>query len=378
MTYDLLIKGGTVVDPSQGLNAVRDVALSEGKVAAVEESIAESQAGEVVDAKGLIVTPGLVDLHVHTFWGVSHFGIEPDTAHISKGVTTALDAGSSGASNFAAFRRYVLERSDTRLLALLNISSIGMISPKIGELEDLRMADAEQAVKVGRENRDYVLGIKARLSRAIVGDHDVEAMKRSLDAAEALGGIVMVHVGDTKTPMEELAAMLRPGDVVTHCFHGHPHGVLDDAGRVIDGIKDAQQRGVVFDIGHGKGSFSFDIAEKAISGGFFPGNISSDLHVYNIEGPVFDQVTALSKFMWLGMSLYDVVRLSTETTARTMRMGDRVGTLKVGADGDVAILRLEEGRTTLTDSVGRSVTARQRLSHVRTIKNGRVYRPWLR
>ena len=240
------------------------------------------------------------------------------------------------------------------------------------------MADAEQAVKVGRENRDYVLGIKARLSRAIVGDHDVEAMKRSLDAAEALGGIVMVHVGDTKTPMEELAAMLRPGDVVTHCFHGHPHGVLDDAGRVIDGIKDAQQRGVVFDIGHGKGSFSFDIAEKAISGGFFPGNISSDLHVYNIEGPVFDQVTALSKFMWLGMSLYDVVRLSTETTARTMRMGDRVGTLKVGADGDVAILRLEEGRTTLTDSVGRSVTARQRLSHVRTIKNGRVYRPWLR
>ena len=378
MAYDLLIKGGTVVDPSQGLNAVRDVALSEGKVAAVAEGISESQAGEMVDATGLIVTPGLLDLHVHTFWGVSHFGIEPDIGNIAKGVTTALDVGSAGARTFPAFRRHVMEHADTRLLALLNISAMGMISPKIGELEDLRWADVEEAVAVGRENRDLVLGIKARLSREQAGERDVEALKRALEAAEALGGFVMIHVGDTTTPMEKLTAMLRPGDVVTHSFHGRPHGVLDDAGRVIDGITEAQQRGVVFDIGHGAGSFSFDIAEKAMSQGFFPGNISSDLHSYSIEGPVFDQVTTLSKFMWLGMSLDEVVRLSTETTAATMGMDDRLGTLRVGAEGDVAILGVEEGRFALTDTQGRSVTARQRLSHVRTIRAGRVYRPWLK
>ena len=378
MTYDLLIKGGTVVDPSQELNAMRDVALSDGKVAAIEQSIAEGQAREVVDATGLIVTPGLVDLHVHAYWGASHYGIEPDIGNIAKGVTTALDAGSASAFTFPAFRRHVLERSDTRLYALLNISAMGMLSPKIGELEDLRWADVEKAVEMGRANRDYVLGIKARLGRVQAADNDVDALRRALEAAEALDSLVMIHIGDSKTPLEELTAMLRPGDVVTHCFTGLPNGVLNDAGRVIEGVKEAQRRGVVFDVGHGVGSFSFDTAEKAISQGFMPGNISSDLHIYNIGGPVFDQVTTLSKFMHLGVSLYNVIRLSTETAAKTMGVGDRLGTLKVGAEGDVAILRLGEGSYTLTDSIDVSVEAHQRLSHVQTISRGRVYRPWLR
>ncbi len=377
MKYDLLIKGGTVVDPSQGLNAVRDVGMAGGKVAAVEASLLESDAQEMVDASGLIVVPGLMDLHVHNYWGVSHYGIEPDPTNISKGVTTALDAGSAGAKTFAAFRRYVLERCDTRLLALLNISATGMISPKIGELDDIEMADVELAVRTGRENRDFVLGIKARLSKAIAGDHDVDAVKRALEAAEAIDGFVMIHVGITKTPMEELTAMLRPGDAVTHSFHGHSHGILDDAGRVIDGIIEAQKRGIIFDIGHGAGSFSFDVAEKALAQGFYPGNISSDLHVYNIEGPVYDQVTTLSKFLHLGMSLDDVIRLSTETTARTMGLGGKLGTLKVGAEGDATILRLNEGQFTLTDSYGATVEARQKLGHETTIKGGRVYKPWL-
>ena len=378
MTYDLLIKGGTVVDPSQELNAMRDVALSGGKVAAIAESIAESEAREMVDATGLIVTPGLVDLHVHAYWGASDYGIEPDIGNIAKGVTTALDAGSAGAFTFPAFRKHVLERSDTRLYALLNISAMGMLSPKIGELEDLRWADVERAVETGRANRDYVLGIKARLGRVQAAENDVDALRRALEAAEALDSVVMIHIGDSKTPLEELTAMLRPGDVVTHCFTGLPNGVLDDAGRVVAGVKEAQRRGVVFDVGHGAGSFSFDTAEKAISQGFMPGNISSDLHIYNIEGPVFDQVTTLSKFMHLGVSLYNVIRLSTETAAKTMGVGDRLGTLKVGAEGDVAILRLDEGNYTLTDSIDVSVEAHQRLSHVQTIRRGQVYRPWLR
>jgi dihydroorotase len=378
MSYDLLIKGGTVIDPSQGLNAIRDVALSDGKVAAVGKGISESLATEVVDATGLIVTPGLMDLHVHVFWGASHYGIEPDFGNIARGVTTALDAGSSGAHTFAAFRRYVLERAETRLYALLNISAMGMISPKIGELEDLRWADVQDAIEVGRANRDYILGIKARLGQVQAARNDVDALKRAIAAADVLGGFVMIHVGNTTRPLEELVSMLRPGDVVTHAFHGHPHGVLDGSGRVFDGLKEAQRRGVIFDIGHGAGSFSFGVAEKALADGFFPGNISSDLHVYNVEGPVFDQVTTISKFLHLGMSLEDVIRLSTATTAQAMGLGDKLGALKVGAEGDVTLMRLEEGDFTLTDSMKVSVQAKQRLTHVRTIRAGRVYKPWLR
>ena len=375
MVYDLLIKGGTVVDPSQGLNALRDVALSAGKVAGLEGEISGSEAHEVVDASGLIVVPGLLDLHVHVFWGVSHFGLDADSTSLARGVTTAVDAGSSGASTFPAFRRYVLEQADTRLYALLNISAMGMIAQEFGELEDLRWADVEKAVATSRGNRDFIVGIKARLSRDTAGEHDVDALKRALDAAEEAGGFVMVHVGETSTPLEKLASMLRPGDVVTHAFHGRAQGILDDAGRVKDGIKEAEQRGVVFDVGHGAGSFAFETAERALADGFFPGNISSDLHVYNVDGPVFDHVTVLSKFLHLGMSLYDVVRLSTETTAGVIGAGDGLGTLKVGSEGDVTLLRQEEGDFTLADATGVSIHARERLSHVLTVRGGHVYEP---
>ena len=377
MVYDLLIKGGRVIDPSQGLNSIQDVALMGGKVAFVQEDIPESQTRQLVDAHGLIVTPGLVDLHIHAYWGVAHYGIEPDPGNIGKGVTTALDAGSAGARTFPAFRKYVLERSRTRLYAILNISAMGMISNKIGELEDLRWADVDEAVASVQANRDLVLGIKARLSRHLAGDHDVDALKRALEAAEALDTFLMIHVGDTKTPLEELCNMLRPGDVVTHCFHGKPHGVLDNTGKVIDGIWEAQERGVIFDTGHGVGSFSFDTAEKALSQGLLPGNISSDLHMYNIEGPVYDQVTTLSKFLHLGLSLEEVLRRSTHTAATAISKADALGTLKVGAEGDVTVLRLEDGNFTFFDSHKKSVTAQQRLAHVLTVKGGSVYRPWL-
>jgi len=374
LKYDLLIKRGLVVDPSQGANQVGDVAFADGKVAAVG-NLFDGDAAEVIDATGLIVTPGLLDLHVHVFPGVSHFGIDADHSNIGKGVTTAVDAGSAGALTFPFFRKHIIETADTRLYSLLNISSTGMISPKIGELEDLQLADIEAAIAAGRANRDLIVGIKARLSRSTAGENDVAALERALEAADALGVFVMIHVGGTRSPMEKLVNMLRPGDVVTHSYHGNDYGILDDAGRVIDGIKEAQQRGVIFDVGHGAGSFSFDVAEKALSRGFGPGNISSDIHIYNIEGPVFDQVTTISKFMWLGMSLDDVIRLTTESTAKIID-APGLGTLKIGSAGDATILRRDEGKFIMTDSVGRSVTANEKLAHVRTIRSGRVYRPW--
>ena len=377
MAYDLVIKNGTAIDPSQGLNARRDVALSAGKIAVLAEQVSESDADEIVDAEGLLVVPGLVDLHVHVYWGVTDLGIQPDPTSLARGVTTALDAGSAGARTFRAFRKHVLDRADTRLFALLNVSAMGQLSNDIGELEDLRWADVEAAATTGRENRDLVLGIKARLSRNIAGEHDTDALKRALEAAEAIDGLVMIHVGDTSTPLEDLVAMLRPGDVVTHTFHGRSHGLLYDDGRVYAGVLEAQRRGVVFDVGHGAGSFSFRVAEKALAAGFVPGNISSDLHAKNVEGPVFDHVTVLSKFLHLGMPLDEVIRLTTTSSAGAMGLGDRVGTLKVGAVGDVALLRMDEGRFKLADAMGVSVEADRRLAHVATVRRGKVYRPWL-
>ena len=264
--YDLLIKGGTVVDPSQGLHAVRDVALENGLVAAIEPSI-DGDAAETIDAAGLIVSPGLMDLHVHAFWGGCTYGIEPDAGNISRGVTTAVDAGSAGAWTFPAFRSHIMDRADTRLYALLNISAAGMVFHDNAELHDLNIADVGQAVEAGKLNTDVVVGIKARLGRVQAADNDTDGLKRSIEAAEAIDGFVMIHIGNSATPLPDLMRMLRPGDAVTHSFHGFADGVLDDTGAVIEGMKEAQARGVVIDVGHGAGGFSFTAADKALSEG---------------------------------------------------------------------------------------------------------------
>ena len=392
MRYDLLIQGGTVIDPSQGLAARRDMAMSRGKVAAVEPSLDAADAAEVLDASGLIVTPGLVDLHVHAYWGASTYGVDPDISNAAKGVTTALDAGSAGAQTFGAFRRHTLTRADTRLFALLNISAMGMISPTIGELEDDRWADVELAVEAGLANRDYVKGVKARLGRHLVGDSDdVEMLGRALEAAERVGGFVMVHVGNTPTPLPTLLRMLGAGDVVTHCFHGFEDGVLEESGAVLESLAEAQARGVVVDLGHGGGGFSLKAAEKAVANGLLPVTISSDVHTVSIDGPVYDLLTTMTKMLHLGLPLEDVIRRSTETPARALGLDESLGTLRVGAEGDAAVLRLEEGSFELVDRLttmtklgstrwepGVRFTATRRLSHVRTILRGRVYRPWLR
>ncbi len=392
MKYDLLIRGGTVIDPSQGLADRLDVAMARGKVAAVEPSLDASDAAEVLDADGLFVTPGLIDLHVHAYWGVSTYGVDPDVSNAARGVTTALDAGSAGALTFGAFRRHTLARADTRLYALLNISAMGIISPTIGELEDDRWADVELAVEAGLANRDYVKGVKARLGRHLVGDSDdVEMLDRALEAAERIGGLVMVHVGNTPSPLPTLLRMLRAGDVVTHCFHGFEDGVLEESGAVLEGLAEAQGRGVVVDLGHGGGGFSLKAAEKAVAHGLLPDTISSDVHTASIDGPVYDLLTTMTKMLHLGLPLEDVIRRSTGTPARALGLDDSLGTLHVGAEGDAAVLRLEEGRFDLVDRLttmtalgstrwepGVRFEATRRLSHVSTVLRGRVYRPWLR
>jgi len=373
--YDTLIRGGLVVDPSQGIHERMDLAITHGKVAALQESIPANQARHVVDAQGRIVTPGLVDLHTHLYWGVSHYGLDADENCVMKGVTTALEAGSAGAQNFPGLRRYVIERSHTRILALLNISSIGMAVQAVGELEEPRYADREHARRVVEKNRDLIVGMKVRLSPNVVGANWLEPLRSTLEVAADAGIRVMVHIGDTDAPLEEILPMLREGDVLTHAFHGRGHSILDDEGEVLPVVRAAQERDVWLDVGHGQRSFSFHVMKRALEQGVLPTTISSDLHAHNLAGPVFDLATTLSKFLMLGLSLDEVIERSTEAPARLLGMEGKIGTLQAGAEGDVAVWELREGEFTFEDSYQNTLTGRLKLEPVLTLKGGEMFLP---
>jgi dihydroorotase len=370
--FDLLIAGGSVVDPASNLNARADVAVRDGLIAAVAPATAGADAARTIEAHGLVVMPGLVDLHTHVFPGVSHYGVEPDTACLAKGVTTAVDAGSAGAQTFAGFRRYVIDVVSTRVLAFENISVLGMITARVGELENLRYAAPDEAVAVAEQHRDVVVGIKVRLGYQMVGEGALAALRLARRAADQLGLPVMVHVIDLVEPLPGVLEMLRPGDVVTHCFHGERNGVLDGAGRVAPAVRAASERGILFDVGHGVGSFSFDVARRAMADGLLPDTISSDLHAHNIDGPVFDLATTLSKFLYLGLSLPDVVARATVAPARAIGWEGRIGTLAPGSVADVAVFELAEGSFTLVDATGQSVQARQKLIPRYVVRGGMV------
>jgi dihydroorotase len=371
--YDLLIRRGTVVDPSQGLHEKMDVALSKGVVEAVEKSISPDLALEWLDAMDLLVTPGLVDLHVHVYPGVSHYGTEPDPYCVWKGATTVLDAGSSGAYTFEGFRRHVVSTSATRVLAFLNISSMGMISPGVGELEDIRFADVDRAIDVCERNRDVIRGVKVRLSKSIVGENGLLPLKLAKRVASAVKMPLMVHPGNTPSPLPEILDELEGGDILTHCYHGSEQGILNHDGAVIDEVLEAKRRGVVFDVGHGMGSFSFDVAAKALTQGFHPTTISTDLHHYNTFGPVYDLATTMTKFIALGMSLDDVVAKTTTTPAQVLREDKNLGTLRRGSAADVVIFGFKGGRYELVDALGKTVTCERLLTPVAVVRAGKVY-----
>ena len=267
--YDLIVAGGRVIDPPQGMDAMRDVALADGKVALVAENIPVDQSrSRFLTPPDTIVTPGLIDLHTHDFWGASRYGVDPDSVPIARGVTTVVDAGSSGAHTFPAFRTHVIDRAKTRIYALLNVSGMGMVLGYAG-LEDIRWVKVEQAVRVGKLHRDVVLGVKARIP-PLPAESYREVLRRAIDAAEGMDGIFMLHLGGTSIPVAERLNMLRPGDVLTHSFRHSPggNGILDSEGNVLEEAWAARERGVVFDVGHGKGSFSFETMERAMAQGF--------------------------------------------------------------------------------------------------------------
>lgn len=366
------MKNGIVIDPSTASQSRADIGVRNSVIEEVTKEISEQEASLTIDAKGKMVLPGLVDLHVHVFEGVSHYGINADQYCLKSGATTVLDAGSAGADTFYGFRRYVIDVSETRIFAMLNISSMGMISPVVGELEEIRFADVQKAVRVCEKNRDVIMGIKVRLSKHLVGNNGLLPLKKAKEASEATGRPVMVHVGDTPGPLGEILNEMRKGDVLTHCFTGLPHGILDSKGEVIAEARSAVERGVMLDVGHGQGSFSFEIARKAIQQGVEPKTISSDLHTYNINGPVFDLFTTASKFMHLGLPMNRVLEKITSIPATFLGLQDKVGTVRAGAFADLVLVELERGEFLFEDSYKNKETAKERMRPLMVMKGGKV------
>ena len=367
---DVVITGGRVIDPANDIDGLADVAISGGVIHQVAPRLPTAGVARVIDAQGRIVTPGLVDLHVHVYDSVVPISIDPDVACLAKGTTTAVDGGSSGANTFAGFRKHVVERARTRLFAMLNISRIGLADAN--EYSDLRFVDPDAAVKVIEANRDVILGIKVRLTPDIVGGQDLEVLRRARQAADAVRLPLMVHIGGGASPLEKTLELFRPGDVLTHALHGRTGQIMDAEGRLLPAFVDAQERGVVMDIGHGSGNLSFAVAERAARAGWFPDTISSDIHSGNVNGPVVDLPTTLSKFLLLGMTLPQVIRAATSAPAAALRIPGRPGTLSEGAPADVAILKLREGPVTFTDSLRQTRSGTRSLAHVATLKAGAV------
>src|SRR6202171_2878 len=370
---DLLIKGGTVVDPSQNLHALLDVAVKDGKILQIAPDIPADGSRSVISAKGKIVTPGLIDVHVHVFEGVGPTGLNADQYCLGRGVTTAVDAGSTGYADIAGFRQYVIKPSATRIYALVDIGARGTLLGLIGNYANLDWVNAQLTARAAETNKPDVVGIKVRLSKEITGSNDVEIFKRGLEAATLSPLPLMVHVGDSYSPLPEILRQMRKGDVLTHCFTGRPHGPLDANGKILPEMLDCRERGVLFDVGGGGPHLSLDVAEKCLQQNFLPDTIGTDLGGLSYNGPVYDLVTELSKFLLLGMSVDQVIERVTLGPTRMFNFGMELGTLRPGAVADISILEVREGSFLFTDSTGKKRTGKQKLQSAATVRAGKLY-----
>ena len=377
-TYDLILKGGRVIDPSQKLDAISDVAFAGGKVAAVGPDLAPGPGTEVRSVKGYIVSPGLIDLHTHVYWGGTSLGIDAEDFCRLSGVTTAIDTGSAGPGNFAGFRKHVIEPSQVRILAYLHVSFAGIYgfskTVMVGESQDMRLMAPREAAEVADANRDVIIGIKVRVGAHASGEQGSAPLNIALQVAEEVGMPLMCHIDNPPPSYEEVIGMLRPGDVLTHAFRPFPNAPVTAQGKVKAAVLDARARGVQFDIGHGKGSFAFKTARAMIANGFYPDTISSDVHALCIEGPAYDQVTTMSKFLCLGVPLYDVIAQSTVNAAFALKRPE-LGSLKPGSVGDATILTVKEGQFEYVDVVGEKLIGDRRILSEGVVVGGKWWHP---
>ena len=368
--YDTLILGGTVVDPGAGLSGRLDVAIAAGRIAAVAPGLDPTSARRTIDASGRIVTPGLVDLHTHVYWGATYWGIEADPVAARSGVTTWLDVGSAGAYSFPGFREWIAERSTVRVFALLNLSAIGLIAPT-WEFANPDYCDVGLAEQIVAANRDVILGIKARIDRNTTRGVGIRPLEQARDLADRVGLPLMVHIGSGPPSLDEVTPLLRPGDILTHCCTGGDMKIVGDDGLTRADILALRERGLILDVGHGAGSFSFATAEVMLAEGVLPDVISSDIHQLAVQGPMFDLPTTLSKFLALGMTVEQVVERATSRPAAAMRRPD-LGTLRPGSPADVALFELIEGEFTFHDVQMEPRRGRQHLVNTLTLVDGEI------
>jgi dihydroorotase len=378
--FDLLIKAADVLDPSQSLRGRRDIGIRYGLIEAIETDIPTARALRVLDAGGKLVTPGLVDLHCHVYPYGSALGIPADELVPYQCSTTCVSAGDAGANNFAAFRRYIVAQTRTRLYAFVHIANMGLAPFPVAELYNIDFAQVDVAAKAVAENADMVLGIKVRMSENVIAKNGLEPLKRAIAACEraGTGGKIMCHIGgvETRELMTQILDMLRPGDILTHAYSGAPNiagaftNIVQD-GRLLPAALAAKQRGVIYDVGHGGGSFDFSVAEPAIAQGCPPDTISSDVHVFSGNTPGMPYLTwVMSKFLAQGFTLEQVVAMATINPAKVINRAPKLGTLQIGAPADVAIMELVEGDVSFVDTRNNIRTGRAYLKPVQTIAAG--------
>lgn len=357
--FDLLLAGGRVIDPRNGIDATCDVGIRDGLIAAVDPSIDPRRAAEIRDVSGLLVVPGLIDLHTHIYHKATSYSVDPDPVAARSAIATLVDAGSAGAGNFEGLRDFVMRSSPFRLLAYLNISYPGIFAFNrdfiVGEAAIRELLSVDQCVEVAAQNRDVIVGVKVRLGIGTSGAIGMEALDRAIAAAERLGLPLMSHIGKPPPGYAEILARLRPGDILTHCFRPAPNAPVDDGRNVLPALRDARERGVLFDIGHGMGAFGFDSAEAAIEDGFVPDIISSDVHIMSLNGPAYDLLHTMSKLLNCGLSLSSVIAMATDAPARAMGRAE-LGSLDIGRVADISLLERVDANFPFVDVVGRQRT----------------------
>ena len=378
--FDLVIKGGEVLDPSGSLRAKRDIGIRHGLIEAVEADIPVARAIRTIDAANRLVVPGLIDLHAHVYPYGSAIGIPADETMPFQGVTTVVSAGDAGVNNIAALRRHIAAQTRTRMFAFVHIANMGLAGFPVPELFNIDYAQVEACAMAIAENPDFVLGAKVRMSENVVAKHGLEPLRRAIRACELSGrpAKVMTHIGgvETGTLMSEILDLLRPGDILTHCYSGAPNvsgqftNIVQD-GKLLPAALAAKQRGVIFDIGHGGGSFDYTVAEAAIQQGCPPDTISSDLHVVSGNTPGMPFLPwVMSKFLGLGFTLEQVVAMATTAPAKVINRGEKLGTLQVGAPGDVTLMEVVEGPVSFVDTRNNRREGRTVLRPVQTVNNG--------
>lgn len=375
--YDAILVGGMVLDPEREVHERLDVAIKAGRVAEISKTIESAEAKTVYDVHGCLVCPGFIDFHTHVYWGGA-WGVNADEVAPRSGVTTFVDFGTAGPGNFSGFFHHVIRPSRVRILAFLHIAFNGVNGAicyryarrSMGELKDIRAAVVELAIDVGKKYPDIIRGVKVRTSLEASENNDLSATELAKQAADALGLPVAIHIGNPPPTVREVLPLLERDDILTHAFRGSTNSLLDDKGKVLKEAKEARERGVLFDIGHGSKSFSAIAASRIMEEGLFPEIISSDIHLYSINGPAHDLAITMRKFMALGMSLERVVKAVTKTPASALGLGSSLGRLCVGGPADITVIRRETKQETFTDTNGVEFHGTEGFRIQMTLKDG--------